>query len=250
MAESTSQIVLSLTSVAEFSVATSSLFTTTLESNLYGVPSIRLGYESLFGTHSGVASSPWSSPISSKRILPSYSLTDTEQFDPSSQYQDRPYGYHPLYQLYTGLCHMENNMHNLLILHLWEATIWKYAVIFRSTQNDCFSMVANNARSSKACVFITTNAIYFIDTYYTYYYDITTVANSISCISTFSSWSLDLWPPSFRFTNSVFSGHFTTNLCAWNLTTSCQFTIYWNELYGFNIFTTWSNIDLWATIVQ
>jgi len=34
-------------------------------------------------------------------ILPGSSLTDTGQFDPSSQYQAGPSGYHPMYPLNT-----------------------------------------------------------------------------------------------------------------------------------------------------
>jgi len=70
---------------------------------LYGVLSIPLGYQYLFGTHSGVASSPWSSPMSSIGILHGSSLTDTEQPDPSSQYQAGSSGYRPMYLLYIGL---------------------------------------------------------------------------------------------------------------------------------------------------
>jgi len=79
------------------------MFNTTPESHLYGVLFVPPGYQSLFGTHSGVASSPWSSPISSTGILSGSSKTDTEQLDPSSQYQVGSSGYHPMYLLYTGL---------------------------------------------------------------------------------------------------------------------------------------------------
>ena len=117
MAESTSQTVPSVIAMAESFVATSSMFTTTPKSHLYGVPSIPPGYQSLSGTHSGVASSPWSSSMSSTGILSGSSLTDTEQLDPSSQYQASSSGYRPMYLLYTGLPHTERNMHILLILH-------------------------------------------------------------------------------------------------------------------------------------
>ena len=79
------------------------MFTTTPESHLYGGSFVPLGYQSLSGTHSGVSSSPWSSPMSSIGNLPGSSLTDTEQFDPSSQYQASPSGYHPMYPLNTRL---------------------------------------------------------------------------------------------------------------------------------------------------
>ncbi len=84
-------------------VATYSMFTTTLESHIYGGVSIPLGYQSLSRTHSGVSSSPWSSPMSYIGILPGSSLTDIEQFDPSIQYQDGPSSYHPMYPLNTVL---------------------------------------------------------------------------------------------------------------------------------------------------
>jgi len=77
MTESTSQTVPSVTAVAKSSVATSSMFTTTPESYLYGASSVPSGYQSLSGTHSGVASSPWSSPMSSTGILSGSSLTNT-----------------------------------------------------------------------------------------------------------------------------------------------------------------------------
>jgi len=79
------------------------MFTTTLESHFYVVPSIPSGYQYLSGTHSGVASSPWSSPMSSSGILSGSSFTGTEQLDPSSSHQDVSYGYHPMYPLNTGL---------------------------------------------------------------------------------------------------------------------------------------------------
>ena len=103
MAETTSQTISSVTVAIASAVTTSSMFTTTPESHLYGGSSVPLGYQSLSGTHSGVSSSPCSSPMLSTGILPGSSLTDTEQFDPSSQYQDGPSGYHPVYPLNTGL---------------------------------------------------------------------------------------------------------------------------------------------------
>ena len=65
--------------------------------------SIPSGYQYFSGTHLGVASSPWSSPMSSTRILSGSSLMDTEQRDPSSSYQASSSGYRPMYFLYTGL---------------------------------------------------------------------------------------------------------------------------------------------------
>jgi len=44
MAESTSQMVPSITATEESSIATSSMFTTTHQSHLYGLPSVPLGY--------------------------------------------------------------------------------------------------------------------------------------------------------------------------------------------------------------
>lgn len=87
----------------ESSVATSLMFTMTLESHLYGVSFIPLGYQYLFGTHSVVAYSPWSSPMSSTRILFGSSVTDTEQLDPSFQYQVGSYGCPLMYLIYTRL---------------------------------------------------------------------------------------------------------------------------------------------------
>ena len=58
MAESTSQTVPCITATKESSTATSSMFTMTPESHLYGVPFIPSGYQYLSGTLSIVASSP------------------------------------------------------------------------------------------------------------------------------------------------------------------------------------------------
>jgi len=102
MAETTSQTVSSVIVATTSTIATYSMFTTTPKSHLYGGPSVALEY-SLSITHSNVSSSPWSSPMSSTGILPGSSLTDTEQIDPSSQYQVGPSGYHPMYPLNTGL---------------------------------------------------------------------------------------------------------------------------------------------------
>lgn len=103
MAKTTSQTVSSITDTTESIVAISSMFTTTPESHLYVGLFIPLCYKSLSRTHSSVSSSPWSSPMSYTRILPGSSLTDIEQFDPSSQYEAGPSGYCPMYPLYTGL---------------------------------------------------------------------------------------------------------------------------------------------------
>ncbi len=97
---STSQTVSSDAASVESSVTTSSMFSTTLESHLYGEPSILVGYQYLFGTHLGVFSTQWSSPMSSTRILPGSSLTGTQQFDPVYQYQARKSGQQrPMYPL-------------------------------------------------------------------------------------------------------------------------------------------------------
>ena len=103
MVESTSYVVPSVIDATKSIIATSSMFTTMPESHFYGVSSVPPGYQYLSRTHSSIASSPWSSPMSSTGILPGSSLTDTEQFDPSSQYQAAPFGYHPMYPLYTVL---------------------------------------------------------------------------------------------------------------------------------------------------
>ena len=103
MAKSTSQTVPSVTTTTKSSVATSSMFTTTLESHLYGVLSIPSGYQSLSGTHSGVSFSPWSSLMSSTGILSGSSLTDTEQLNASSSHQAGSSGYRLMCPLYTGL---------------------------------------------------------------------------------------------------------------------------------------------------
>lgn len=103
MAESASQTVPSVTAKTKSSFTTSSMFTTTLESHLYGVPSVSLGYQSLSRSHSGVASSPWSSPMSSTGILYGPSLMDIEQLDLSSQYQVGSSSYHLMYPLYIRL---------------------------------------------------------------------------------------------------------------------------------------------------
>ena len=79
----TSQTVSSNAAVADSSVVTSSMSSTTPQSHLYGESSILIGYQSLSGTHSRVASTPWSSPMSSIGILPSSSLMGTQQFDPA-----------------------------------------------------------------------------------------------------------------------------------------------------------------------
>lgn len=86
---STSHIVSFDAAAAKSSVATSSMFSTTPESHLYGEFSILVGYQSLSGTHSGVASTPWSSPMSSTGILPGSAFMGTQQFDPAYQYQTR-----------------------------------------------------------------------------------------------------------------------------------------------------------------
>ena len=75
---STSQTVSFDAAMAESSITTSSMFSTTPESHLYGESSILIGYQSLSGTHSGVASTPWSSLMSSTGILPGSSLMGTQ----------------------------------------------------------------------------------------------------------------------------------------------------------------------------
>lgn len=89
--------------IEESSVITPSMFSTTPESHMYGESSIPIGYQSLSGTHSGVTSAPWSSPMSSTGILPGSSLKGTQQFDPAHQYQARQSGQQrPMYPLSTG----------------------------------------------------------------------------------------------------------------------------------------------------
>ena len=103
MADSTSQTVPFVTTTTKYSVATSLMFTMTPKSHLYGVLSVPMGYQYLSGTHLGVASSPWSSTMSSTGILSGSSLMDIEQLDPSSSHQAGSSGYHPMYLLHTGL---------------------------------------------------------------------------------------------------------------------------------------------------
>ena len=101
---STSQTISSDAATVESSVVTYSMFSTTPESHLYGESSILIGYQSLSGTDSRVASTPWSSPMSSTEILPSSSLTRTQQFDLVDQYQAGQSGQQiPMYPLNTGL---------------------------------------------------------------------------------------------------------------------------------------------------
>lgn len=79
----TSQTISSDIVAVDSSVVTSSMFSTTLELYLYGESSIPIGYQSLSRTHLGVASTPWSSPISSIGIILGSSLMGTQQFDPA-----------------------------------------------------------------------------------------------------------------------------------------------------------------------
>lgn len=69
-------------------VAASSMFATSPETHLYGGSSLPLGYQSLSSTFSGVASSPWTCPMSSSfGILYGTSLMNTTQstLSPPSQ---------------------------------------------------------------------------------------------------------------------------------------------------------------------
>ena len=50
-------------------LATPSMFTTSLESYLHGGPSVPTGYKSLSGTFSGTSSRPWYLPMSSSSVL-------------------------------------------------------------------------------------------------------------------------------------------------------------------------------------
>jgi len=78
------------------------LFTTTPESHLYSESHILIGYQSLSGTHSRVASTPWSTPMYSFGILPSFSQIGTQQFDPTHQYQfEQSSHQRPVYPLNT-----------------------------------------------------------------------------------------------------------------------------------------------------
>ena len=59
------------------------MFVTSPETHLYGGPSIPLGYHSLSGTFSGVASIPWTYPMSSNsRIVSRTSLMNATNFAP------------------------------------------------------------------------------------------------------------------------------------------------------------------------
>jgi len=71
--------------VAESFAATSSMLTTTPKSHLHGQPSVLVGYQSMYGIHSGVSSFPWLSPMSSSGILPG-SYYQGQHFDPTYQY--------------------------------------------------------------------------------------------------------------------------------------------------------------------
>jgi len=76
----------------------SSMFETSLETHLYGGTSIPPGYQSLYGTFSGVASSPWTSPMSSSFEIQSgtYLMSATQYAppppsQPSIKQQSGPY---------------------------------------------------------------------------------------------------------------------------------------------------------------
>lgn len=82
MEETTSQNIPYVTAVKTSIVASSLMFSTTPKSDLYGGLSVPLGYKAVNGTYSGVYSSPWTSLVSSSRILSSSSLMSTEWPDP------------------------------------------------------------------------------------------------------------------------------------------------------------------------
>jgi len=84
---STSKTVSFDLAVVESSVVTPLMFSTTHGSHLYGESSILVGYQSLSGTHSGVASAPWSTCINSYGIQPGFSQMETQHSDPAHQYQ-------------------------------------------------------------------------------------------------------------------------------------------------------------------
>jgi len=72
----------STTTVQKSSVTSSSMFVTSPETHLYGGPSVPPDYQSLSGTFSGVASSPWTSPMSSNSgIMYGTSLMNATQSD-------------------------------------------------------------------------------------------------------------------------------------------------------------------------
>ena len=67
----------------ESSAATPSMFSGTPESQLYGASFVLVCYQSLARTHSGIASTSWSTPIYSSRIPSGFSHMETQQFDPA-----------------------------------------------------------------------------------------------------------------------------------------------------------------------
>ena len=78
MAEIASQALPFVTTVIASTVSSSSMFSKTPKSHLYGGSFIPLGYQALNGTYYGVSSSPWTSPMSSSGILSGFSLTGIE----------------------------------------------------------------------------------------------------------------------------------------------------------------------------
>ena len=71
MAETTSETIPNVATVTTSTIASSSMFSTTLEEHLYGGPSVSMGYQALNGTYSGVSSNSWNSPMSSFGIISS-----------------------------------------------------------------------------------------------------------------------------------------------------------------------------------
>jgi len=75
----TTQLVSSIMSEST-KVAVTSMFITSLETPLYGGPSVPPGYQSLLGTFSSALTSPWTYPLpSSSGILFGLSLSNTPQ---------------------------------------------------------------------------------------------------------------------------------------------------------------------------
>jgi len=88
----------STTMIETSSVVSSSMFMTSPKTHLYGGPSVPPGYQSLFGTFFGVASSPWNSPMSSNSgIMSGTSLMNATQYSSlppptlTIEKQDGPY---------------------------------------------------------------------------------------------------------------------------------------------------------------
>ena len=108
---STSRNVSSDIAAVEPPVSIPIMFSGTPESYLHGTPSVPAGYQSLAGVHSRVASAPWSAPVYSSGVPSGFSFVETQQFDPTYQYQFVQTSFQrPIYTLNTGLPPYESSM--------------------------------------------------------------------------------------------------------------------------------------------